>query len=167
MRLSTELTVRDATEADLCEIAEIYNHAILHTTATFDTELKTIDQWRKLLARSSKSYPLVVATIGGRVMGWGALKPAIDRPASRFTTENAVYVDPSSQGKGVGTAVMEELVERARQNGYHAIIALVVSGNAASARLHEKLGFERVGLMREVGWKFDHWLDLIVFERII
>ncbi len=162
-----DLVVRDAVEADLREMAEIYNHAILNTTGTFDTVPKTVEQWRKMLSNASAAYPLIVAAIGDMVVGWGALKPLIDRPAARFSTENAVYVDPSSHGKGIGTALMEELVARARIKGYHAIIAFVVSGNEASERLHEKLGFERVGFLREVGHKFDRWLDLIVYEKLI
>lgn len=165
--MSNDLVVRDAIEADLREMAEIYNYAILNTTATFDTVPKTVGQWRELLSHASDAYPMIVATVDGQVVGWGALKPLIDRPAARFSTENAVYVDPSCHGKGIGTALMEVLIERARQNGYHAIIAFVVSGNQASERLHEKLGFERVGLMREVGSKFNQWLDLIVYEKLI
>jgi L-amino acid N-acyltransferase len=167
MQLTNEVRVRDATEADLCEIAEIYNHAILNSSATFDVTTKTVDQWRRLLSYCSEEYPLIVAVTEGRVVGWGMLKPFIDRPAARFTTENAVYVDPNCGGKGIGTALMEELIQRARKNGYHAIIAMVVDGNAASERLHEKVGFQRAGLMREVGHKFDQWLDLIVFELIL
>lgn len=165
--MSSSLIVRGATEADLREMAEIYNHAILNTTATFDTETKTVDQWRKMLAHASDAYPMIVATIDDRVVGWGALKPLIDRPAARFSTENAVYVDPSCHGRGIGSALMEDLVERARHNGYHVIIAFVVSGNQASERLHEKLGFEQVGFIREVGRKFEEWLDLIVYEKLV
>ena len=165
--MTENVAVRVAVEADLADIARIYNHAIINTTSTFDTDPKTKEQWREVFARCSEAYPLLVATVDGRVVGWAALRIAVDRPAARFTVENAVYVDPDWQGRGVGSALMTGLVECARRNGYHAIMAMVVAGNEASARLHLKHGFQEVGLMREVGRKFDQWLDLIVFEKLL
>jgi len=161
------IAARPAEERDLPDIARIYNDAILNTTTTFDTEPKTVEQWREVLNKHSEAYPLLVATVDGQVLGWAALRPAVDRPAARFTVENAIYVDCASQGRGVGSALLAALVEGARRNGYHAIVAMVVAGNEASVALHRKLGFEEVGLMREIGWKFDRWLDLIVMERLL
>jgi len=165
--MTEQVLVRPAREDDLPDIVRIYNDAILTTTSTFDTEPKTADQWYDMLVKHTDAYPLLVAESDGRVAGWGALRPAVDRPAARFTVENAVYVDPDRQGRGIGSALLTELVERARANGYHAVVAMVVAGNEASARLHLKLGFEQVGLMREIGWKFGRWLDLIVFEKLL
>jgi L-amino acid N-acyltransferase YncA len=165
--MTDRILVRAATEDDLPEIARIYNDAILNTASTFDTEPKTVDQWRELFVKHTEAYPLLVAEADGRVAGWGALRPSVDRPAARFTVENAVYVDRDRQGKGIGSALLAELVERARAAGYHAVVAMVVAGNEASARLHLRLGFEQVGFMREVGRKFGRWLDLVVFERIL
>ncbi|MGC8862120.1 MAG: GNAT family N-acetyltransferase [Armatimonadota bacterium] len=165
--MSQEIFVRPAALEDLPDIAHIYNQAILNSTATFDTEPRSIDEWQTVYAKHSESYPLLVAEVDGRVVGWGALRPILDRPAARFSVENAVYVDERFQRRGVGSAILAELVRRARSNGYHAIIAMVVAGNEPSEKLHRSLGFEQVGLMREVGWKFGRWLDLIVFEKLL
>ncbi len=165
--MTDRVLVRQARADDLPEISRIYNYAILNTTSTFDTEPKTVEQWQDMLAKQTEAYPLLVAESGGRVAGWGVLRPAVDRSAARFTVENAVYVDPDFQGRGIGSALLSELIERARANGYHAIVAMVVAGNEASERLHRRLGFEQVGLMREIGWKFDRWLDLIVMEKLL
>ncbi len=165
--MNDRVLVRPAREEDLPDIARIYNHAILHTTTTFDTEPKAVQQWRDVFGKHTEVYPLLVAETGGRVAGWAALRPTTDRPAARFTVENAVYVDPECRGRGIGSALLAEIIERARAIGHHAVIAMVVAGNESSEKLHLKLGFERVGLMREVGRKFDRWLDLIVFEKIL
>jgi len=165
--MTDQVLVRPATSEDLPEVARIYNHAILNTTSTFDTEPKTVERWRDVFVKHTDAYPLLVAEAGGRVVGWGALRPSVDRPAARFTVENAVYVDPDCQGRGIGSALLGQIVERARANGYHAVVGMVVAGNEASERLHLKLGFQQVGFMREVGWKFGRWLDLIVFEKLL
>jgi L-amino acid N-acyltransferase len=165
--LSSAVVVRPAQEDDLPDIARIYNHAILTTTSTFDIEPKSEDQWYEVFSKHTEAYPLLVAEVGGCVAGWAALRPAVDREAARFTVEDAVYVDPDCQGKGIGTALLAALAERGREFGHHAIIAMVVAGNEASEKLHLRLGFEQVGLMREIGWKFGRWLDLIVLEKLL
>lgn len=159
--------VRAAVESDLPEIARIYNQAILETTATFDTVPKSVEDWQETLVSHNDKFPLVVAEDNGKIVGWGSLRPFIKRPAARFTVENAVYVDPDHQGKGIGSAILAFLLECARRENYHAVIALVVAGNISSERLHSKFGFECVGVMREVGQKFGRWLDLMVLEKLL
>lgn len=161
------MELRLAEARDVASITRIYNHAIEHTTATFHTEHKTSDYWLGVLERHTDRYPFLVAVADGQVVGWGLIRPYAERPAYRYTVENAVYVDCDYQGRGIGRALLSELVTRASGLGYHAIVALVVEGNEASLRLHESAGFERVGVLREVGWKFGRWLSLVVMERLL
>ncbi len=163
----SEALIRGAVEHDVPEIARIYNHAITNTTATFDIEPKTIQDRLRWFSDRTDDYPVIVATIDGKVAGWAEIKPFGTRRAYRHTVENAVYVDPEYQARGIGSALLGRLIEIAREKGFHAILALVVAGNECSARLHTKLGFEQVGVMREVGRKFENWLDLIVFEKML
>ena len=165
--MSNDLVIRRAAEPDVGEIARIYNEAILNTTATFDIEPKTLEDRLEWFRDRTDDYPVIVATVEGKVAGWAEIKPFGTRRAYRYTVENAVYVGPEYQGKGIGSALLEELVEIASGKEFHVILALIVAGNECSVRLHAKLGFEQVGVMREVGRKFDRWLDLLVFEKTL
>lgn len=159
------IKVRRARNEDVPDIMDIYNYAILHTTATFDTEPKTLEDRLEWFGEHAEEYPVLVATVGERVVGWGSIRPFGERRAYRYTVENAIYIDCDCQGRGIGTALLRELLVAAEERGYHVMLALVVAGNDASEKLHEKFGFDEVGRMREVGRKFDRWLDLIVYEK--
>jgi L-amino acid N-acyltransferase len=161
------LTIRSATLDDLQAIMDIYNDAILHTTATFDVEAKTLEDRRAWFKEHDEKHPLIVAEMGGGVLGWGSLSEYGDRKAWEHTVENAVYVRPDAQGKGIGKAILAELVRLAEELGYHAVVAEIVGGNEASIRLHERQGFRVVGVLNEVGWKFDGWLDVVLLERFL
>lgn len=160
-----KITIRPARSEDVPAITEIYNEAIRNTTATFDMVEKTVEDRRIWLAQHGERYPVIVAEVDGKVSGWGSLSPYGERPGWRFTVENAVYVSPKSRGLGLGKMLLEELVRLAEDLGYHAIIAQVVGGNEASLKLHEKCGFEIVGVLKNVGNKFDRRLDVIVMEK--
>ena len=165
--MAEEVTIRQAAEEDVPDITRIYNHAILHSTATFDTVQKTLEDRYQWFGRHTDAFPLLVATVGDQVVGWASMRPFGRRQAYEHTAESAVYVDTDHQGKGIGKTLLGELLERARQAGHHAVLALVVGGNEASTRLHETLRFEKVGVMRQVGRKFDQWLDVLVYELIL
>lgn len=162
----TGFDIREATEGDVGDITRIYNHAIDNTTATFDVEPKTIGDRMKWFNSRTHAYPVIVATVDGRVVGWGEIRRYGQRKAYRYTVEDAVYVDPERQGEGIGTALLSALIKIAVHKGYHTMIALIVEGNDASVSMHRKFGFEDVGIMREVGWKFDRWLDVIVMQKL-
>jgi phosphinothricin acetyltransferase len=159
--------IRRATESDASAIAEIYNHAITTSTATFDTEEKSADERRRWLAEHDSNYPVIVAEVDGEVVGWGSLSRYGERPGWRFTVENAVYVRHDYRGRGIGKLLLEHLIEEARNLGYHCIIAQVVGGNDASFKLHEHAGFETAGVLREAGRKFDRWLDVILMQKLL
>ncbi len=161
------IAVRLAEPHDTRAIAAIYNHYVEHSTATFDTEPKTAEERIVWLTEHGDEYPVVVAERDGAVAGWGSLSRWASRCAWRHTVEVSIYVDADARGSGVGSAIMTDLLRRAETLGHHALIGQIVVENEASIALSERHGFERVGLMREVGRKFDRWLDLVLMERIV
>jgi L-amino acid N-acyltransferase len=163
-----EITVRLATEADIPAIREIYNYEVLHGTATFDLEPRTLEdrlQW----FRETQTAPYVVlaAEVDGEVLGWGSLRPFRPRPAYRFTCENSVYVHQDWRGKGIGSAILARLVGHARDAGLRTIIAVIAEGHPESEALHARYGFEHAGRIREVGYKFERWLDTIDMQLML
>jgi phosphinothricin acetyltransferase len=164
-----QMNVRPATHADLAGILEIYNDAVLHTTATYDYEPRTLEhrtQWFE--ERQRDGYAVFVALEGGgRVVGWSALNPFHARVGYRFTTENSVYVAAPWRGKGVGKMLLAPLIDAAKVKGLHAIIAAIDADNAASIRLHARFGFEQVGHFKQTGFKFGRWLDLVYMELLV
>ena len=163
------MNVRPATREDLPAILEIYNDAVLTTTASYDYEPRTLEHraaWFEDHARAN--YPVFVAVNeAGRVTGWSSLSRFHDRMGYRFTTENSVYVAPDQRGRGVGKLLLAPLIDAAKERGLHVILAVIDASNEASIRLHAGFGFERVGLFKQVGYKFDRWLDVAYMERIV
>ena len=161
------MTIRPATPADLPGILEIYNDAVLHTTASYDYEPRTLEHraaWFE--ERTREGYPVFVAVEGvGRVAGWSALNPFHARFGYRFTAENSIYVAADRRGQGVGKLLLPPLIEGARVKQLHAIIAAIDAANEASLRLHAAFGFEKVGHFKETGFKFGRWLDVVYLER--
>ena len=160
------MKIRAATEADLPGIFAIYDREVLHGTATFDTEPKSQTErlvW--LRDDANGKYPILVAEIGGAVDGWARLYAWSNRCAYARAAENGVYVHADHRGKGVGRALLEELIRLAPQRGVHVLLARIVEGNPASLGLHEALGFTSIGLMRRVGEKFGRVLDVRLLER--
>ncbi len=160
-------TVRAADDGDLPAIADIYNDAVLNSTATFDTEPSTPAESEQWLRDRSHPYAVLVAEGGGEVVGWAAIKPYVSKPAYRSTAESTVYVRADMRGKGVGRALLGRLLEVAAQNGFHTVIARISAPNPTSVRLHRRFGFRRVGVEREVGRKFDRWLDVVVMQKAL
>lgn len=166
--MAAQVTVRPADERDLPAILEIYNDAILNTTATYDTEPETLDQRAAWLAeRRARGMPVLVAEVKGRVVGFAALTPHSAKPGYRHTAMNSVYVEPAARGQGVGRALLAALVRRAREIGVHVIIASIDAENEASLLLHRELGFRKVAHLHEVGWKFGRWLDVVYLQLTI
>lgn len=162
-----EHAIREATVADAAAIADIYNHYVLTSTATFDTETKSVADREQWLSEHDSRHPVLVVVQGGEVVGWGSLSPWRSRPAYARTVEIATYIADGHRGQGIGRALLVELVERAARAGHHAIVAQITGENAASLALTEGSGFERVGVLSEVGWKFDRWLDVVLLERLL
>jgi L-amino acid N-acyltransferase len=159
--------IRPATADDAAAIAAIYNHYIRTSTATFDTEEKSVEDRIGWLAEHGGAYPVMVAEAAGVVVAWGSLSRWGTRCAYRHSAEISVYVAEHATRSGLGPAVCEALVTRARELGHHAVISQIVSENEPSLKMGERLGFENVGRLREVGRKFGRWLDVVLMELLI
>ncbi len=163
----SELMIRPAVLEDASRIAEIYNHYVLHSTSTFDVEPKTPQDRMHWLDEHDAAHPVLVGEAGGTVVAWGALSKWSARSAYRHTVEISVYVDRHAQRRGIGEVMTQALVTEAGRCGHHAIVSQIVADNVASLRLAERIGFERVGVLREVGRKFDRWLDVVLMELVL
>jgi len=163
------MRIRPALHHDLPGILEIYNEAVLNTTATYDYEPRTLEQrvaWFE--ERRKLDFPVFVAeNQDQRIVGWSALNPFHARPGYRFTAENSVYVAADQRGRGIGKLLMPPLITGACELGLHAIIAVIDANSEASIRLHAAFGFEKVGYFKEVGFKFNRWLDVIYMELLL
>ena len=161
----TQALVRDATEADLPAIRDIYNHAVEHTTAIWNETVVDLGnrlEWFRL--RQARGFPVLVAEKEGRIVGYASYGDWRAFEGFRHTVEHSVYVEKDHQGAGIGKLLMTSLIERAGENGIHVMIAGIEAGNLASIKLHEKLGFRNGGTFFEVGPKFGRWLDLTFME---
>ncbi len=158
------IEVRRARPGDASGIRRIYNDAVRTTTATFDTQPRTLRAQRAWLRHHGRRHPALVALRDGRLIGWAALSPWSDRKAYEGTAEVSVYVDRRSRGKRVGTTLLRALLEEGRKGRMRTLLARIAEGNPASLRLHAAAGFRRVGTMHEVGFKFGRWVDVDLLE---
>ncbi len=158
--------IRAATEADLPGIFAIYDHEVLHGTATFDTEPKSEAARREWLRDDAGGkYPILVAEVGGAIAGWARLYAWSNRCAYARAAENAVHVHRDHRGRGVGGALLAELIRLSPQRGVQVLLARIVEGNPASVALHEAHGYRTIGVMRRVGEKFGRVLDVRLMDR--
>lgn len=160
-------TVRLAQLDDAEATRQIYNLEVTTSTVTFDLVPRSLDDQRRWLDARSGAHAVVVAEEAGEIAGFGSLSPWRDRPAYATSVEDSVYVHRGHQGRGVGKALLTELVRVARAHGFHAVFARIVDGHASSVALHRAVGFEVVGTEREVGRKFGRWLDVLVMELLL
>ena len=162
-RLPT-MRIRVATEQDLPAIAAIYAHEAAAGIATFDTEPRTLDQWRERLDARETGDHLLVAEDGGEVVGYAASSSYRPRPAYAHTRETSVYLASPTRGRGAGRLLYDELLQLLRADGVHLVVAVVALPNDASAALHRRCGFVSAGVLHEVGRKFGRWIDTELFE---
>lgn len=162
-----DCTVREATAADQRAILDIYNDAVLHTTATFDLEPRTWEGHLRWAEELRAPCHIAVATLEDSVVGWGSLTPFRPKPGYRFTAQDSIYVHKDFRGRGIGAALLTHLIEAAQENGFHSIMALIDGGNTVSVHLHERFGFRHVGTFRQVGFKFGRWLDVIHMQKML
>jgi phosphinothricin acetyltransferase len=158
--------VRHARADDAAAIAEIYNHSVTTSTDVFDIVPRTVAEQEEWLTARSGAHAVLVAD-DGEVVGFASLSAYQSRPAYRTTVESSVYVRHDRQRLGVGRLLLERLLDLALDHGFHAVIARIGGDNEASIRLHESLGYEHIGREREVGRKFNRWLDVVVLERLL
>lgn len=163
------MLIRDAGLSDIAAITAIYNHAVLHTTAIWnDAPISLQNRIDWLQQRQAQGYPALVAVNQANdVLGYASFGDWRPFDGYKQTVEHSVYVREGQQGAGIGTALMQALMLRARQLDKHVMVAAVDADNIASIKLHLALGFQQVGLMQQVGRKFGRWLDLVWLQLIL
>lgn len=162
------MIIRDATEAELPGILDIHNDAIANTTAIWSVHQVDIDNRRAFMQeRQARGFPFLVAVDHGAVLGYASFGDFRPHDGYFKTVEHSVYVDRHRRRRGIAAQLMGPLIDRARVLGKHAIIGGIDAANEASIRLHASLGFERVGLLPQVGYKFDRYLDLLFMQKIL
>jgi L-amino acid N-acyltransferase YncA len=163
-----EYTIRAAEPEDLPHIREIYNHYVRNSTVTFDEKAMTLTELRRKFAKVQKlGQPYIVAVSPrGEILGYAYVYPWKEKAAYRFTVENSIYLGPASTGKGLGKALMQELITRSKAAGIKEIIAVIADKNAdASIHMHKSFGFKEIGHMGRVGFKFDRWLGTVLMQK--
>ena len=161
------LRIRDAQVSDIDAITEIYNEAILTTTATFDTEPKSVSERLEWLMSHGERHPVIVAEVDGTVLGWASLSGWSERKAYDDTAETSFYVKSEYRGQGVGRKLKEAIIGEARRLKFHTLIARIADGGDASLHLNESFGFVRVGTLKEVGRKFGRLLDVHILQKML
>jgi L-amino acid N-acyltransferase YncA len=163
-----EFTMRDARAADLPAVREIYNYYVANSTVTFDEDAMTLKEWKAKFAYLERlGMPFIVAeSPSGNLLGYALVAPWKQKRAYRFTVENSIYLGPAASGKGLGRALLAELIARSKAAGLKEMIAVIADqGAEASIALHEKFGFEEIGRMGRVGFKFDRWLGTVLLQK--
>ena len=160
--------LRLATEADLPAINDIYNYYVVRSTCTYQTEHETLEDRRAWFRdHPADKYPVIVAERDGEVIGWGSLSKFRPRAAYAPTVEASIYIRHDCHRHGLGRMIMLDLIERARAIGFHSIIGGASADQTASVALQERLGFQRVGYLKEVGYKFGRWLDVVYMQLML
>lgn len=159
--------IRDAVEADLPAVTALYGREVMHGTATFETDPPDLEEMtRRFAAVTRHGLPWLIAEIDGGFAGYAYASPFRPRPAYRYGVEGSIYVEESARGRGVGRALLEALVARARAMGMRHVIGAIGDSDSsrASIALHRALGFRKAGVHRQVGYKFDRWLDVTLMQ---
>ena len=160
-------SVRSAIETDFAAITRIYPHHVLHGTATFELDPPGRETMlQRYAAISTLRLPFLVAELDGKVVGYAYANAYRPRPAYRFTIEDSIYVDAEFTGRGCGRALLGELIDLCAKGPWQQMIAVIGdTANAGSVRLHEHFGFQHVGTLRAVGFKFEKWVDTVLMQR--
>lgn len=162
----TETKIRRMTADDMVAVTGIYNEAVRTTTATFDTEEKSPEDRKRWFLSHGPKHPVLVSELGGKVVGWASISKWSDRGAYEGTAEVSVYVEGGERGKGVGRSLLKAIVEEGKRAGLHTLIARIVAGNDRSLSLFKSLGFVEIGTLKEVGYKFGSYHDVIYLQLI-
>lgn len=157
-------TLRPATANDLVAINAIYNHYVVNSTATYQAEPSSDAERATWFVTHGERHPVIVAEIAGQVVGWGSLSPFHARAAFARTVEDSVYIHRDFHRRGLGRALLAELIKRGRSLGHHTIIAAISADQEPSIALHQQFGFIESGRLREVGNKFGRWLDVVYLQ---
>ncbi|HVY52651.1 MAG TPA: GNAT family N-acetyltransferase [Devosia sp.] len=154
--------------SDVPAIAAIYRHAVETSVATFDTEPPGETAMAEKFGHIVElGHPLIIAELDGSTIGYAYASTYRPRPAYRFTAEDSIYLAPQAQGRGIGTALLAQLLDKSRAFGFRQMLAVITAERANSIRLHEKHGFRLIGRYEALGYKFDRWLDIVHMQRAL
>lgn len=160
-------TIRPATVDDVPVITDIYNHAILNTTATFDSEIKSLDDRIQWFRDHQPRHPVLISEEDGMLTGFASLSRWSDRCAYEGTVEVSVYIHHEYRGRGTGKRLLEILILEGEKAGFHNLISRISEGNLTSIHIHELMGFQHIGVMKQAGKKFGKFLDVHFMQKII
>ncbi len=161
------MLIRPAKVADAEAICEIYNREVMESTVTLDLVARSLSDQQRWIEDRSGGLAVLVAELDGSVVGFGGLSFYRDRPGYRTSVEDSIYIHRDHHGAGIGSALLAEMIEVASKHGFHAVFARIVGPQKASVALHERHGFELVGIEREVARKFGKWHDVALMQRLI
>jgi len=162
-----ENDLRDCRPADAAAIAEIYNEAVHAGNATMDDRTKSEQDMLDLISSFTERETILVLEESSRVVGWGIIKRYSDRPGYRFACETSVYLRDSHTRRGLGTAIKRAIIERCRSYRYHHLVAKIFADNRGSVEYNLRLGYELVGIQREVGYKNGGWQDIAILQLVL
>jgi L-amino acid N-acyltransferase YncA len=161
------VTVRAASTADADAICAIHNQGILDRVATLDVTTRTPDGVLDWLADHGSRHPVIVASVGGAVVGWGSLNRFNPRPAYDHVADFSVYIEREWRGKGIGRQLLDRLIELAREIGFHKMVLSALAFNQAGIALYTRAGFSIVGVYREQGQLDGEWVDTLIMEKLL
>lgn len=162
------INIREATTEDLPAILDIYNDAILHTTAVYDYEPHTLEMRYEWFAmKQQQAMPVFIATDDAIIVGFSSIGPFRPWAGYKYSVENSIYVKDGQRGKGIGKLLMQPLIDAARAKQLHTLVAGIDAENKLSIDFHKQFGFEEVGYLKQISWKFDRWLDLVFMQLIL
>lgn len=163
-----KIKLRPYQSQDTQAILDIINYNIINSTALYDYTIRTYEQQKAILEEKiNKHFPVIVAEENGKVVGFGMYSEFRFREAYKYTVEHSVYVDNEYHGKGIGKLLLHELIELAKKQKLHTMIAVIDAENQSSVDFHEKFGFKTVGIIKESGYKFDRWLHSVFMQLIL
>jgi len=163
-----EIKIRPYEPQDAETIVAILNYYIANSTALYDYELRTLEQQQAIFKEKlAKGFPIIVATIDDRAIGFGYYSEFRFREAYKFTVEHSLYVMPNEKGKGIGKAILQYLIDLAKKQKLHTMIAVIDYENQSSVAFHEQFGFTTVGIIKESGYKFERWLHSVIMQLML
>lgn len=162
------MIIRPARKTDMERILDIYNYEVLNSTASFDIKPKALDDRLEWFEKHTGRYPVIVAEVNEKAVGYASLSPYREKEGYAATVELSVYVSAHYRGYGIGKALMEEILKMARENGgIHTVISVITGGNEISVKLHESFGFVHCGTIKEAGRKFGKYLDIENYQLMV
>ena len=163
-----KIKIRPYQNSDAETIVAILNYYIANSTALYDYELRTVQQQQAIFEEKlAKGFPVIVATIEKRMVGFGYYSEFRFREAYKFTVEHSVYVMPNEHGKGIGKEIMKHLIDLAKKQKLHTMIGVIDAENENSITFHEQFGFTTVGIIKESGYKFGRWLHSVIMQLML